>query len=328
MARPSSSDSTAVVIRTRGLLPAVVRRAGQQASKRFVEFFAAQIRNRNTREAYLRAVTQFFAWCEAQQLQEPGQIEPLHVAAYVELLMQRGLAKPTIKQHLAAIRMLFDWWVTGQVVPLNPAASVRGPKHVVKRGKTPVLNAHETKLLLGAIETNSFMGLRDRAFIALMLYSFARVSAVCGMKMTDYYAQGKRYWMRLAEKGGRDHALPVHHKAEEYLDAYLDQTGLRHDPPGSPLWRSATRDGRLTSRGMTRIDAFRMVRRRAAAVGMGTSRICCHSFRATGITIFLQNGGQIETAAQIAAHESPRTTKLYDRRNDAVQLEEIERIRL
>ena len=235
MARPSSSDSTAVVIRTRGLLPAVVLRAGPQASKRFVEFFAAQIRNKNTREAYLRAVTQFFAWCEAQGLHEPGQIEPLHVAAYVELLMQRGLAKPTIKQHLAAIRMLFDWWVTGQVVPLNPAASVRGPKHVVKRGKTPVLNVHETKLLLGAIETNSFMGLRDRAFIALMLYSFARVSAVCGMKMTDYYAQGKRYWMRLAEKGGRDHALPVHHKAEEYLDAY----------PGSN--RPAPRSARLTA---------------------------------------------------------------------------------
>ena len=140
-------------------LPATVLRAGPQAAERTVEFFTAQIRNPHTRAAYATAVTRFFAWCDARGL-ALAQILPIAVATYIDE-MQRGYRAPTIKQHLAAIRRLFDWLVTGQVMPANPATSVRGPTHVVKTGKTPVLQPAEARLLLDAIDTATLRGLRD-----------------------------------------------------------------------------------------------------------------------------------------------------------------------
>src|SRR5437763_16615439 len=179
-------------------LPGPIRRAGERAGWRFIEFFTANIRNRNTRAAYAHAVTEFFRWCESRGLRELEQIRPVVIAAYIE---QHRAATPTVKQHLAAIRMLFDWLVTGQVVPTNPAASVRGPKYVIKRGKTPVLTADAARQLIDALNTNDIVGLRDRALIGLMCYTFARVSAVVGMHVEDYYQNGKRSWIRLQEKG-------------------------------------------------------------------------------------------------------------------------------
>lgn len=319
--------STSLQIPTRLRLPGLIAAAPQPTQKRFLEFFAAQIRNKNTREAYMRAAYRFMDWCRAGHITELRDIEPMHVAAYVELLPKLGASKPTVKLHLAALRMLFDWLVIGQIIPTNPAASVRGPKYVIKRGMTPVLSPAEAKQLLESIETDSHIGLRDRALIATMLYSFARVSAVCSMQVADYFTQGRRAWLRLHEKGGKLHEVPVHHKSEEMIDSYLDQTAIRIEPK-SPLWRSADRrTKRLTGKAMSRVDAFRMIKRRALKAGLDPLSICCHSFRATGITVFMENGGRLETAAQIAAHESPRTTKLYDRTNDKIALEEIERIR-
>ena len=110
------------------------------------------------------------------------------------------MSKPTVKQHLAAIRHLFDWLVTGQVIATNPAHAVRGPKHVVNRGKTTVLMAEEARELLGSIDITTVVGLRDRALISLMAFSFARISAVTAMRVEDYYPEGKRWWVRLHEK--------------------------------------------------------------------------------------------------------------------------------
>ena len=186
-------------------LPAMVRRAGPQAAVRTVELFTAQIRNPHTRAAYAAAVTRFFTWCDAHGL-ALAQISPIAVATYIEE-MQRGYRAPTIKQHLAAIRRLFDWLVIGQVVPVNQATSVRGPTHVVKTGKTPVLQPADARLLLDTIDTSTLRGLRDRALLGVMVYSFARVSAVVGMRVEDYYQQGKRWWLRLQEKGGKHHAV-------------------------------------------------------------------------------------------------------------------------
>jgi site-specific recombinase XerD len=256
---------------------------------------------------------------------ELEDIRPIHVASYIEGFTV-GLADPSVKQHLAAIKMFFDWMVTGQIVPFNPASSVRGPKHVVKKGKTPVMTAEEARQLIESIGIDSVVGLRDRALIATMLYSFARVSAVVGMLVQDYYPQGKRSWIRLHEKGGKFHEVPCHHKAEEYLDAYTQAAELK-DKPKTPLFRSTRgRTMQLTEKGLSRVDAFRIVQRRTKAAGL-LGHICNHSFRATGITVYLENGGALETAAHIAAHESPRTTKLYDRTADNITLEEIERIR-
>jgi site-specific recombinase XerD len=139
---PKSASRTVIVAAGAVVVPAVIAHAGDHAAKRFLEFFAATIRNKNTRMAYYRAACHFFAWVERHEIGGLADIEPIHVAAYVEVL-QDTAAKPTVKLHLAAIRMLFDWLVVGQVLAVNPAHAVRGPKHVVKRGKTPVLSEEE-----------------------------------------------------------------------------------------------------------------------------------------------------------------------------------------
>jgi len=304
-----------------GNLPPVIVRAGQDAAWRFVEFFTATIRNRNTRAAYAQAITQFFAWCEQHRIRTLQEINPVVIGVYIET---HPGAAPTVKQHLAAIRMLFDFLVTGQIVPTNPASSVRGPKHVVHRGKTPVLKADQARTLIDSIKTDSIIGLRDRALIALMCYTFARVSAMVHMRVEDYYENGKRWSVRLHEKGGKQHAVPCHHNAEAYLDEYLAAAGIR-DEKKSPLFRSVDNRRQLTVNPMSRTDVLRMVKRRALEAGLPSST-CCHTFRATGITAYLENGGTIENAQAIAAHESPRTTKLYDRTSDEITLDEVERI--
>jgi integrase/recombinase XerD len=167
--------------------------------------------------------------------------------------------------------------------------------------------------------------LRDRALIAVMAYSFARISAVLGMNVGDYRQQGKRCWLVLHEKGGKHHEVPCHHSAEEYLDAYLTAAGIAGEPQ-TPLFRRLDRRRQLTAGRLDRREALAMVKRRTAATGLG-HLICNHSFRATGITVYLQNGGTLEKGQQLAAHESPRTTKLYDRTQDEVSLDEVERIR-
>ena len=211
------------------VLPQLIVAAGPVAVERFLEFFAARIANARTRAAYGRAVGQFLAWCEARGL-GLAAVSPLHVAAYIRT--HPGSA-PTVKQHLAAIRMLCDWLVVSQVLPVNPAAAVRGPKHVVTKGSTPVLIPAEARKLLDHIDTGTLAGLRDRALFSVMLYSFARVSAVLGMGRQDYFEQGSREWLRLHEKGGKRHDVPAHHRAEEALDAYLEASGLEDGAGGA-----------------------------------------------------------------------------------------------
>jgi integrase/recombinase XerD len=326
MTRGRQGSSGDIVIRAGArcvTLPALIANAGEHASRRFLEFFTANIRNANTRAAYAEAVGQFMTWCEKNQI-ALVDLEPVAISAYVEQLMLTRSA-PTVKQHLAAIRMLFDWLVVGQIIPVNPAASVRGPRHVVKKGKTIVLSADQARQLLDSIDTSSVIGKRDRSLIGAMVYSFARVSAVVNMNVEDYWQNGKRWWLRLHEKGGKHHEVPAHHSAEEYLDAYLAAAGIAGDPK-SPLFRSALgRTDMLSGKRMSRKDVLQMVKRRAAKAGL-SARVSCHTFRATGITAYLENGGTIEKAQTIAAHESPRTTKLYDRTSDDITLGEIERI--
>ena len=212
---PVSGRQLAAVGASDGNVPAIFLRS-ERGSKRFWEFFTANIRNRNTRRAYFIAVSKFSAWCEKHKLIVES-VQPIHVAAYIEQTMTTH-SKPTVKQHLAAIRMLFDWLVTGQMMPLNPAHSVRGPRHSVKKGKTSVLSAEEMRVLLDSIDTSKLIGLRDRALIGLMGYTFARVGAVIGMKVEDYYIQNRRGWVRLHEKGGKVNELPCHHNLEVFLD--------------------------------------------------------------------------------------------------------------
>jgi len=155
----SSGRQLAAVGASAGNLPAIFLRS-ESAGRRFWEFFTANIRNRNTRRAYFVAVSQFSKWCESRHLSLES-IQPIHVAAYIEEL-GRTLSKPSVKQHLAAIRMLFDWLVTGQVMPTNPAHAVRGPKHSVKKGKTSVLSTDEMRTLLDSIDASLLIGIRQK----------------------------------------------------------------------------------------------------------------------------------------------------------------------
>lgn len=304
--------------------PALVAAAGPEAERRFWEFFAARIRNRNTRAAYLRAARDFLAHAEVHGARGLAEVRPIHVAAWVEALA-RSRAAPTAKQRLAGVRMLFDWLVLSQVVPVNPAASVRGPAHVVRRGRTPALDRADARRLLESVDASTLVGLRDRAFLGLLVYSFARVGAAVGMEVQDFHPGGRRWWIRLREKRGKVHDLPAHHNLEAWLHEYIDAAGLAAQPR-SPLFRAAVgRTGRLSDRPLLARNALHLVRRRAHDAGL-PQKICCHTFRATGITAYLESGGTLEMAQVMAAHEDSRTTKLYDRRADAVTLDEIERI--
>ena len=298
--------------------------ARPEVCTRVRDFFGSHIRNCHTRRAYLETVRQFAAFCAELGIGELAQVKPVHVAAFVERQLQTN-SRPTAKQRLAALRMLFDWMVVGHVIPTNPAHAVRGPKYTQKKGKIPVLAPAEARELLDTIDIESVVGLRDRALIALMVYSFARVGAVLGMRVEDFFGQGRRGWVRLHEKGGKLHEVPTHHNLDKYLEAYIAAAAIGDDHKG-PLFRTTrARTGELTESAMLQSDVWRMIRRRAADADIKTE-IGCHSFRATGITAYLQNGGKLEFAQQMAAHESARTTGLYDRRSDEISLDEVEKI--
>jgi integrase/recombinase XerC len=185
--------------------------------------------------AYMTAVGRFFGWCEQHQIGQLADIEPLHVAAYIEAL---GLdfEKPTVKQHLAGIRTLFDWLVTGQVVATNPAHAVRGPKHVVKTGKTTVLDSDQARTLLDSIDISTVVGLRDRALIALIDLQFCSCQRRRGDGRRRLPPQGQTLVGPPAhEKGGKRHEMPAHHNLEAYLDAYIEAAGIRDEKKRPPL---------------------------------------------------------------------------------------------
>jgi site-specific recombinase XerD len=298
--------------------------ADPKARTRVRDFFTAHIRNPNTRRAYRNAALRFSEWCRTHGIGGLGQVETIHVSAYIEEFSQTH-SRPTVKQHLAALKMLFDWLVIGQIIPANPASVVRGPAHSQKKGKTPVLTPEEARELVDSIETDTLIGLRDRALIALLVYSFARVGAAVKMRVEDFYTQGRRGWVRLHEKGGKRHEMPAHHNLDAYLEAYLQAAGISEDRK-APLFQTVRgKTGHLTGNALLQQDVHRMIRQRAKAAGIKTE-IGCHTFRATGITAYLKNGGKLEVAQQMAAHESSRTTGLYDRRGDDISLDEIERI--
>ncbi|MCD7111834.1 site-specific integrase [Rhizobium sp. DKSPLA3] len=305
-------------------LTGIIQQTSQTGRIRFLEFFTAQIRNPNTRRSYAKATSEFLHWCEARGVTILTAITPMHVAGWIEE-MTRTHSAPTVKQRLAAVRHLFDWLVTGQIMPTNPAHSVRGPAHSRRRGKTPVLSPGEARQLLDSIPTDTLIGRRDRALIGLMTYTFARIGAATGMEVRDVYAQNRRLWVRLNEKGGKQVELPCHHSLEAYLDDYIDMAGLK-DKPRAPLFQTIRRGtGDLSGNPLPQANAYAMIQRRALAAGISTA-VCNHTFRATGITAYLKNGGTLEKAANMANHSSTRTTQLYDRRSDDVSLDEVERI--
>ena len=317
------------------LLPVAIADLGLEAQEAFIEFFTAQIRNPNTRAAYLRAVLRFSRWLDEHDLALDG-LQPAHVAAYIEPMDKpkdqggQGLAAATVKQHLAAIRMLCSFLVVRQVLSRNPALEVRGPKLVVRVGKTPVLTSEEARQLFESLDLRTVSGVRDRALMGLMVYTLARISAALSMNVSDYFQVGRKMMIQLHEKGGREHQMPAHHTLIEYMDAYLEalrkSCGLEELPGDTPLFRTINRRRTgFTANRLQRGEAWAMVKRRCKAAKLG-DRFCNHTFRGTGLTSYLQNGGELKKARDMAAHASMDTTKLYDRTDQETSLDEVERI--
>jgi integrase/recombinase XerD len=293
-------------------LPHSSRAPAHQPAKKFFEFFTVPIRNANTRVAYYRAIQQFLAWAERAGYQDLEDIEPITVAAYIEIL-QRQAAPPTVKQHMAAIRMFVFLAHRKRSAGHESGPEVKTERFSRTEGKTPAFVEGEVHKLLDAIEISTHTSLRDRALLGTLAYTFARIGAVVNLKVEDYYPSGKRFLLRFKEKGGKEKELPVHHKLEELLDQYLKATGLEKEP-GAPLFpASVGKSGKLSRRPLVRTDAADMLKRRLKQAGL-PAYYSPHSFRATGITNFLENDGTLEAAQRIAGHADSRTTKLYDRR--------------
>ncbi len=318
--------------------PAIIADAGSNARFAYEEFFNAEIENDHTRRAYRKAVHRFLLHCEHEGL-ALQQVTPAFVGAYIRSLQTeprctrgamtatRSVSKPTKKLHLSAIRHFFDKLVVRHAVVLNPAASVRGPKHSVIEGKTPALTPDQARRVLAGIDISTAVGLRDRAIIGVLVYTAARVGAVAKLKRGDYYPDGRQHCLRLDEKGGKSREIPVRHDLEGFVEEYLAAAGITHDAGDTPLFRTAVRRTRqLTGSGMTANDVFRMVRRRFAGAGLPAGRLTCHSFRATTITDLLEQGVPLEDVQYLAGHADPRTTRLYDRRRRQVTRNIVERI--
>jgi site-specific recombinase XerD len=328
-----------VVISAPGIefeLPAVIAEAGGGAAHATLEFFTARIPNLNTREAYARAVARFCRWCDVHQIALVDVDAPV-VAAYLEALGAE-LGVPSVKLHLAGLKHWLDWLTTRGVLHANPASAVRGPKHVVREGKTPVLERAEARRLFDSIKDDDILALRDRALLAVMLFGFVRVGAVVKMRVKDFVDDASGGTLVLREKGGKHRRIPCHHQAREYLRAYLEAAGhaasladtVKAPSPDlkAPLFQSAPRWSKtLSGKPVRRQAVFEMVKRRCAAAGLPAS-ICNHSFRGTGITIHLENGGALDAAQELAGHADISTTRLYDRRKRKAQRAEIERVQI
>jgi len=322
-------------------LPKAIENAGPRAIIRWVEFFTANIANANTRLSYAKATSDFFDWlADYDGIDDVVAVTSLHLATYREWLVKVPAARTTkkgvkerqrtvatVKQRLSAIRSLFAFLKEGGVIDNDPAAGVKAPRETVRVGKTPVLSSQDAGKLLSSIEKDTLTGLRDRALIGLMTFSFARISAALAMKVGDVFYKGDRRWVRLHEKGGKYHEMPCHHVLEEYLGAYLEAGDFEEDAKG-PLFRSLNRKTHeLDRRPLHRANAWDMVRRRARQAGIKED-VCNHTFRGTGITTYLENGGELERAADMANHADTRTTRLYDRRNKQVTIDDVSRIRI
>ncbi len=310
-----------------GELPSIVSQAGRNAQFAYAEFFGDEIGNDHTRVAYRHAVHRFLKWCESQEF-ELIRIPPGSVGHYIRTLVTtkgKPASKPTQKLHLAAIRRLFDTLVQRHAIVLNPAASVRGPKVRNVTGKTPATDPAHARILLDSIDTTHVVGLRDRAILAILMYTACRVGAVAKLRRRDFYTDGRQWYLRFDEKGGNERHIPCRHDLQGLIQEYVSAIGDAPDED-APMFRSALgRTLRIGSRPCRPKDIHRMVKRRLKGAGLPTI-LTCHSFRATTATDLLEQGVPIEDVQELLGHVDPRTTRLYDRRDRKVTRNIVERI--
>jgi len=314
--------------------PPVIAAQGDAARFAYFEDFLAGIDNEHTLKNYRRAVDRFLAHCETADL-DLHQILPSHIKSYIQRLTSsrtdhegnpKKASKPMKLLHLTAIRQLFDHLVTRHVIVLNPAASVKGPKHAVRKGKTPALTPKQAESVLWAIEPTDPVTYRDRAAIGVLIWTARRASAAANLKMGDYFTDGTRWFLRFEEKGGDVFDIPVRSDLREFLDSYIKAAGLINEPEDAPLFRTAVkRTKTLTRKSMTGKDLYYMAKRRFADAGL-PSKFTTHTFRSTAATDLLKQEVALDVVQNFLGHKDPRTTQLYDQRQHEVSQNVVERI--
>jgi len=327
----ANSDIVSLSEQVNGRVPALLQSAGPRASETVIEFFLTQLRSENTRQAYGRAISQFCNWMKDHGVTHFHELAPAKVAAWIRQMEQAGVRPGSVQQRLSALRSLFSYMVAEGVILRNPAASIKARLNKANRGRTPVIDSDEAGRLLRSIDTTTLQGLRDRALIGVMLYTCARVSAAVGLRLGDRFEEDHVLYLILHEKGGKEHRVPCSHMLEKYLREYIWRAPFPDDP-AFPLFPSFLgKSDIMTIHPLDRIGAWKMVKRRGLASYILNSegrrkKITNHTFRATGITTFLEKGGTLERAQIMANHASVITTQLYDRRGKNVTKADVERI--
>jgi site-specific recombinase XerD len=324
-ALPAPSGNLPQAVSQEEELPEIIHRAGANAIFAAKEFFSGTLRNPNTQRAYRHAVKQFLAWAEKHGGGELAQIAPWHVGEYfAEMAETTSIA--TRNQHLSALRHFFDGLVTRHAIVLNPALSVRGERLSVMEGRTPEIPIKEVRKLLASIDTSHIVGLRDRAILAMLIYTGSRRGAVAKLKRGNFYHAGEQWMIHFGEKGGKSREIPVRHDLEKIIIEYLGAAGLRDAPKDTPLFQSALKKQRvLTGKAITGDDIYRMMKRRLKDFDMPLL-YSPHSFRVTTITDLLEQNVPREDVQHLAGHSDPRTTNLYDRRKRKISRNIVERI--
>ncbi len=317
-----------------GWLPDVLHLTHPRAPELTRDFLEKR-HNLHTRGAYLRILKAFLQWAERTELQSLAQLTTADVSNYVKGLQRsshkarKDLSPRTRAQVLACMRGYFDVLVRGGALPSNPAASVENYRLEVRIGHAKPLTGDNMGRLLDSIDTSTLKGLQDRAVIALMAFSCARVGAVVKMKLQSVYERDGRLHLELEEKRDNKHYVPCHPELEEYLRAFMKRATVvakdcEKNPGGWLFRRWDKRWNILTGRPLTRMICYRMVKGYAAKIGLVD--VTNHSFRATGITTFLGAGGVLDDARRLANHASVNTTKLYDHRTQAVSTTDVDKI--
>jgi integrase/recombinase XerD len=319
-------ELTKAVLTARDLVPGSSESKRQKTAETLLNILEGRIRNKNTRNAYKAAWRSFFEFCSLYKL-ELERVKPYHFGLW---LKRHPGSVATQRQHLAAVRLLFDHLLEKGVVELNPAARARPPRLERETSHTPVFEEDEIKAFLSAIKPDSLMEIRDKALFSVLLYGWARVSAVVALKVEDYFERKGTHWLRFKEKRGKIHEVPVHSKAREAIDQWIAASGLGSSAPLFPAFapdkKSLAIDKKTGGlRHLDRTGIWKLVQARAKASGL-EKKVCCHSFRATGITEYLNAGGTIDIAQRIAGHSQLSTTQIYDHSKDRVTIAEIERI--
>ncbi|HTU44868.1 MAG TPA: tyrosine-type recombinase/integrase [Bryobacteraceae bacterium] len=306
-------------------LPDIIHRAGSNALFAAQEFFFGTLRNEHTQRAYLHAVKLFLAWAEKHGAGDLTQIAPWHVGRYFKSVA-KTTSIATRNLRLSALRHFFDGLVTRHAIVLNPALSVRGERYSVLEGKTPEIPIPDARKLLNSVDTSHVVGLRDRAILAVLVYTGSRAGAVAKLKLGDFYHAGQQWMLHFEEKGGKSREIPVRQDLQAIIAAYLDAAGLGDAPKAMPLFQSALKKKRqLTGRAIHINDICRMMKRRLKDFGLPLL-YSPHSFRVTTITDLLEQNVPREDVQHLAGHADPRTTNLYDRRERKVKKNIVDRI--